>query len=293
MAVSVVRTSTYVDSSTPIATTFFSGTPTIGNYVAVTTTEYSTSQCVCTDDATGGSNSYTTHRAANAFSNSASIARAKLDRTKANLGVTVNCGSGLFAAGAIEISGVVSTNPVDLDSSQTTDTTSPWTLALSSPAQTDEILIAAFSFAASSFGTHNITADQWTGATPTTIFVNDGPSINGEYGAGAYLITTDLTARTVSFSANNNGGQPSPIQVISLKGAPAAPTLDQKAYRYFNDDGSESGSTPMAAQNTNVNVAAGTNFRIRFGIQATGDPSGIQIRLEYDEVSGSNWKGVT
>jgi hypothetical protein len=195
----------------------------------------------------------------------------------------------VFAAGAIEISGVADTNPVDLNASQTTDSTSPWTLSLSAPAQTDEILIAAFSFAAASAATHNITANQWTGATPTTIFVNDGPTINGEYGAGAYLITTDLTARTVSFSANNNGGNPSPIQVISLKGAS---TLDQKACRYFNDDGSESGSTAMAAQNTDVTVAPGGVFRIRFGIQATNDPIGKQFRLEYDNVGGSNWKQV-
>jgi hypothetical protein len=292
MAVSVVRTSTYVDSSASSATTFFSGTPTVGNYVAVTTTEYTTTQCVCTDDATGGSNSYTTHRAVvSGGSNRASVAKAKLDRTKANLGVTVNCGAGLFAAGAIEISGVVDTNPVDLDASQTTDDTSPWTLALSAPAQTDEILIAAFSFGAANLGTHNITIDQWSGATPTAIFINDGPSINSEYGAGAYLITTDLTARTVSFSANNNGVEASPIKAISLKGASSA-TLDQKVYRYFNDDGGESGSTEMAAQNTDVTVASGGVFRIRFGIQASGDPTGKQFRLEYDNVGGSNWKQV-
>jgi len=163
---------------------------------------------------------------------------------------------------------------------------------LSAPAQTDEILIAAFSFAALSLATHNVTVDPWSGATPTAIFINDGPSINGEYGAGAYLITTDLTARTVSFSANNNGGQPSPIQVISLRGAAATVTLGQKVYRYFNDDGSESGSTPMVAQNTDVTVAPGGVFRIRFGVQATGDPAAKQFRLEYDNVGGSNWKQV-
>jgi hypothetical protein len=195
----------------------------------------------------------------------------------------------VFAAGAIEISGVADANPVDLNASQTTGSTSPWTLALSAPAQTDEILIAAFSFAASSSSTHGIAVNQWSGATPTAIFINDGPSINSEYGAGAYLVTTDLTARTVSFSANNNGGQPSPIQVISLKGAA---TLDQKVYRYFNDDGAESGGTPMAAQNTDVTVASGGVFRIRFGIQATNDPTAKQFRLEYDNVGGSNWKQV-
>jgi hypothetical protein len=218
------------------------------------------------------------------------VAYARLVNTKNNLGVTVNCGAGEFAAGAIEISGVVSSSPVDLNGSQTTDTTSPWTLAMSAPAQTDEILIAAFSFDAASSATHGITVDQWSGATPTAIFINDGPSVVGEYGAGAYLITNDLTARTVSFSANNNGNNASPIQAISLKGIVAP--LDQKVYRYFNDDGSESASTAMAAQNVDVTVSPGGVFRIRFGIQATGDPTGKQFRLEYDIVGGSNWKQV-
>jgi hypothetical protein len=69
-------------------------------------------------------------------------------------------------------------------------------------------------------------------------------------------------------------------------------TLDQKTYRYFNDDGSESGSTAMAGQNVDVTVSPGGVFRIRFGIQATGDPTGKQFRLEYDTVGGSNWKQV-
>jgi hypothetical protein len=53
------------------------------------------------------------------------------------------------------------------------------------------------------------------------------------------------------------------------------PTLDQRAYRYFNDDGSESGSTAMAAQNEDVTVAPGGVFRV-----------------EYDNVGGSNWRQV-
>jgi hypothetical protein len=72
----------------------------------------------------------------------------------------------------------------------------------------------------------------------------------------------------------------------------ASTTLDQKVYRYFNDDGSESGSTAMAGQNVDVTVSPGGVFRIRFGIQATGDPTGKQFRLEYDTVGGSNWKQV-
>jgi hypothetical protein len=213
-----------------------------------------------------------------------------LVNTKNNLGVTVNTATGNFAAGAIEISGVVDTNPVDLDGSQLADTSNPFTLALSAPAQVDEILIAAFSFDNAVPGPAGITINQWSGATPTAIFINDGPSpITGEFGAGAYLITNDLTARTVSFSASIAANDTA-IKAISLKGGAA--TLDQKAYRYFNDDGSESGSTAMAAQNVDVTVSPGGVFRIRFGIQATGDPTGKQFRLEYDNVGGSNWKQV-
>jgi hypothetical protein len=111
--------------------------------------------------------------------------------------------------------------------------------------------------------------------------------------------TTQLTATDTALAsgraaivARSSSSTPLPTLDDWSAGNIVSVTLDQKVYRYFNDDGSESGSTAMAAQNTDVTVAPGGVFRIRFGIQATGDPTGKQFRLEYDTVGGSNWKRV-
>jgi hypothetical protein len=108
------------------------------------------------------------------------------------------------------------------------------------------------------------------------------------------LTATDntLTSGGAVIIAKSDSGSPLPALDDWSAGNITSVTLDQKAYRYFNDDGSESGSTAMAAQNTDVTVSSGGVFRIRFGIQATGDPTGKQFRLEYDNMGGSNWRQV-
>jgi hypothetical protein len=111
--------------------------------------------------------------------------------------------------------------------------------------------------------------------------------------------TTQLTTTDTALAfgrpviiARSDSSKPLPTVDDWSAGNIVSITLDQKVYRYFNDDGSESASTAMAAQNVDVTVSPGGVFRIRFGIQATGDPTGKQFRLEYDTVGGSNWKSV-
>jgi hypothetical protein len=103
---------------------------------------------------------------------------------------------------------------------------------------------------------------------------------------------TALTSGRAAIVAKSGSDFPLPSLDDWSAGNIVSATLDQKSYRYFNDDGSESGSTAMAGQNVDVYVSPGGVFRIRFGIQATGDPTGKQFRLEYDNVGGSNWKQV-
>jgi hypothetical protein len=103
---------------------------------------------------------------------------------------------------------------------------------------------------------------------------------------------TALTSGRAAIIARSDSGKPRPLLDDWSAGNIVSVTLDQKSYIYFNDDGSESGSTAMAGQNVDVTVSPGGIFRIRFGIQATGDPTGKQFRLEYDTVGGSNWKQV-
>lgn len=55
--------------------------------------------------------------------------------------------------------------------------------------------------------------------------------------------------------------------------------LEQYAFRFRNDDGSESTATTLA--DTNITLTPGSKTRIRIGIDATGDPTSKQFQLEY------------
>jgi hypothetical protein len=70
------------------------------------------------------------------------------------------------------------------------------------------------------------------------------------------------------------------------------PVLDQKAYRFRNDDGSESAATWKAAQNTNVTLSEDATFRLRFEVQETaGNPASTfdhrQYKLQHRRNNGT------
>ena len=58
-------------------------------------------------------------------------------------------------------------------------------------------------------------------------------------------------------------------------------SLTQYAFRFRNDDGSESAATWDAAENTNVSLSPGSKIRLRVGIDATGNPESKDFQLEY------------
>jgi hypothetical protein len=103
---------------------------------------------------------------------------------------------------------------------------------------------------------------------------------------------TELASGSAAIVVRSDSGVPLPTLDDWSAGNIVSVAGDQKTYRYFNDDGDESGSTAMAAQDVNVTVSPGGVFRVRFGIQATGDPVAKRFRLEYDTVGGSDWKRV-
>jgi hypothetical protein len=73
-------------------------------------------------------------------------------------------------------------------------------------------------------------------------------------------------------------------------------TLNQYSFRFLNDDGSESAATFAGAENANVNLSAGDILRLRYLIDATGDPTGKQFQLEFRRKpsggSFGDWKPV-
>ena len=70
-----------------------------------------------------------------------------------------------------------------------------------------------------------------------------------------------------------------------------AATLDQYAFRFRNDDGSETTATWKATQNTNISEVVEA-LRLRIGLQATGDPAAAAYQLEWQRVAEGIWRKV-
>ena len=70
-------------------------------------------------------------------------------------------------------------------------------------------------------------------------------------------------------------------ETIWINVGSAAATLDQYAFRFLSDNGSESMATFLDELNANITLTPGSSTRIRMGINATGDLAGKQFQLEY------------
>jgi hypothetical protein len=69
--------------------------------------------------------------------------------------------------------------------------------------------------------------------------------------------------------------------------------LDLKAKPIVYADGSESGNTWMVGQNTAATIPLGGAARVRFMLQATGDPAATTYQLEFRKVGDATWKKVS
>ena len=61
-----------------------------------------------------------------------------------------------------------------------------------------------------------------------------------------------------------------------------AAEIEQEGFRFY-EDGTESGSNPLAAQDTDISIGKGTTFQTRVLLNATDDPASEQFQLEYKE----------
>lgn len=68
--------------------------------------------------------------------------------------------------------------------------------------------------------------------------------------------------------------------------------LDQEGYLFRDDDGDEDEASPLASQDANITRAKNKNTRIRFLINATGNPTGKQFQLEYRKKGVGDWMKV-
>jgi hypothetical protein len=90
------------------------------------------------------------------------------------------------------------------------------------------------------------------------------------------------------FSADQTGTANDPKLVVTY----TVSYSDQEGFRFRNDDGNETTASWKANQDAQVTAATGTPFRVRFLVNATGDPASTAYQLEYRRSTSSNWKKV-
>jgi hypothetical protein len=109
---------------------------------------------------------------------------------------------------------------------------------------------------------------------PRSVDLSDGGANND----ASTLVRILLTMPASGTTWHNDFG----IDGISIVGTPLA-EIEQDDFRFEDDDGTESGSSFLAAQNIDVNRALEAAFRLRQGAQTSGDRDTESAELQYKE----------
>ena len=70
------------------------------------------------------------------------------------------------------------------------------------------------------------------------------------------------------------------------------PTLTMTKFMFRNDDGSEITATPLANENTVINLLQNNTIRLRIQIDSVGSNTGKQFQLEFRRVGDTAWNKV-
>lgn len=116
-------------------------------------------------------------------------------------------------------------------------------------------------------GGHSYTGPNTYSAQQINTVAADGfvnGSLGNQSGSAWYRIVT--AAFTGTGTATVTSSDAWGCHIIAFKEASGGATVvtEQEGFRFRNDDGSESGATWKAAQDTNANVQVSQNFRLRF-----------------------------
>lgn len=271
----------------------FNALPSIGNHLIVSTVGWdgtATSGFTCTD------NQGHTYTQANAIQGDTftriAVFSTKVTASSGTFTITVDPTPNAASFGAIqiwEISGLDPTAPVLRSTNAATITSGSAISSGVAAALTGDLIFGVVTAAsATSFdGTYTVgtgfTLEQEltdnTGSQEITAESRTCPS-DGNYDA---TFTSTLTATSTSKFC---------CIVCVFKIAPPSVVLEQEGYRWRNDDGSETTATWKAAQDTTVTLPAGTVTRLRVIVNATGDPSSGQYKLEYRKVGDTAWRNM-
>ena len=130
---------------------------------------------------------------------------------------------------------------------------------------------------------------SWAGNSTTT-FTSRGPY---DFGPSGYDYTnTDFKIRFRVVTGGTAYQNDFAVDTVYIEYDSKA-SLEQEGFRGYND-GTESGSTPIANQDVNFSIAKDVVFQMRMLLNATGDPPSQQYLLEYKEASdaATEYRGV-
>lgn len=104
--------------------------------------------------------------------------------------------------------------------------------------------------------------------------------------------STRIRIKVVMPSAGTTWHNDYGIDELVFIGTSAA-SIDQEGFRFY-EDGTESGSTALETQDTDITIGKEITFQERVLLNGTGDPGNEQYQLEYKETSdsASEWRKV-
>ena len=174
--------------------------------------------------------------------------------------------------GSLQYSGMATSSPYDTgyDPAGNVDSAQPYTTTADSTAENNEIVCGFF-------------IDIAGGASPT--YSNSGSSVLRVQVTPdhSYYGLTDIAAASagsISVAMGSDRDDTTLCFAKAFKQAAAAASIEQKDFRFRNDDNNESAATWKASQDTNITLAADTAFRLRFLLKATGNPDSIDAQAE-------------
>jgi hypothetical protein len=159
-------------------------------------------------------------------------------------------------------------------------------------------LVVGFGFQSNAAVAHAGDSDTTGGAWSTAVGVGStgGSTATNNFGIAQYKILTSASHQTY--------GGPNPLTVGNgviaavFQATPPTPAVTQTAYQFYAD-GTNTGSTALAAQNTppSVDMASGdVNLQLRLRLQETGSANMISSdvwQLQYDKNASDSWSDVT
>lgn len=128
--------------------------------------------------------------------------------------------------------------------------------------------------------------DSWSGQATTERFVAQGPYDLSSYTNADFKVRLRVVTGGTSYQNDFAWDE---VHIIGVDRA----SIDQEGFRFY-EDGAESGSTPLEAQDTDINISRETTFGVRILLDADGDPPSAQYQLEYKESGdgSAEWRKV-